>query len=135
MDERPDGSTPTIIGWVLIVVGLVSVFLFVNAETVTGVTLSIAVGQGSIGLGVLLLSLGYLVRAISFLPARETVPIVQTAPTSSLNQQVCTWCERSVREPLEPCSAVREERLRELAPSVRSEACREQLEKRGFAGA
>lgn len=44
----------------------------------------------------------------------------------------CSFCSQVVPKPGKPCAAVDEDKMRELAPSVRNLRCREELTKRGY---
>ncbi len=70
MGKRPDGSKPTLMGWVLILVGGVVAIVSTGAHT-DALANGGLFGLGAIALGVFLVSLGYLVKAIWFLPGRE----------------------------------------------------------------
>ena len=131
--ERPDGSTPTAIGWGLVTLGVVASFFVTFAETPTGWWFSLALANLGIGLGVLLLSLGYLVRAIWFLPGREggAIPSHKAPQSMSETSDICEWCGVSVQGPAKPCSAFRGDQLPVSAARVHSPVCRAELEKRG----
>lgn len=128
MDERPDGSTATFIGWVLIAIGVLAAFFVAGAETPAGFWFSIGLANLAIGLGVLLLSLGYLVRAIWFLPGRDFAG--QQPTDAPINQ--CAYCELVIREPALPCSAVPTAELVELADRIDDDRCRKILHDKGF---
>jgi len=128
--ERPDGSNVTAAGWALVVLGLLAAIFSGSAESLGGWVFALGVANLGIGLGVLLLSLGYLVRAIWFLPGRE---IPKEAHPGPLQQSsYCEWCNRDMT-PYRPCSTVRDEENRLRAPRLRDEACIAQFRARGLA--
>lgn len=133
MNERPDGSVATLIGWVLVAIGVLAAFFVSSADSPSGFWLSIAISNLGIGLGVLLLSLGYLVRAIWFLPGRElpTRQMAQSRADPALGSDVCAWCAKTVSSPARPCSALTAEELPVSADRVQSKVCRSELEARG----
>ena len=133
MEERPDGSVATILGWISLVVGVIAGFLATGADSVDGFWLSLAIANLGVGLGVLLLSLGYLVRAIWFLPGREAplkdsknIPAVEMATVN------CEWCGIDVRAPNTPCSGNSLDRLREVKSQITSAKCLAELRERGI---
>ncbi|MGY6550590.1 MAG: hypothetical protein ACXIT4_01705 [Erythrobacter sp.] len=126
MLERPDGSTATSFGWVLVVVGILAALVAGIAETTNVLIIAAAVANLGIGLGVLLLSLGYLVRAIWFLPGRE-ITIIDPA------LQKCDFCDIDVLLPALPCSAVPTEELASISSEqIDSDNCRIILRQKGL---
>lgn len=132
MQERPDGSVATFVGWTLIAIGVIAAFFISGAETLSGFWFSVGISNLGIGLGVLLVSLGYLVRAIWFLPGRE-VPQVQQAFTTAATgiDGTCEWCGVTINSPAKPCSSFRESQLPIAGDRVKSSVCKEQLDMRG----
>lgn len=124
--SRPDGSIASVIGWFLVIVGLIAGFVAANADSFEGMIIGLAICNLAIGLGVLLLSLGYLVRAISFLPGRAMPP---EALASAVTVD-CDWCGQSVRKPNEPCASVDVEKLRGIAPTIANPRCRQAFSER-----
>jgi hypothetical protein len=118
--NRPDGSNATAIGWALVVVGVLALFFFPSAETVAGMVFAVALGNLGIGLGVLLLSLGYLVRAIWFLPGRD-IPVERTS-ARAVSTTDCSYCGRDMT-PYRACSSVDDETNRSRAPRMNDETC------------
>lgn len=129
-DQRPDGATATAIGWLLVVVGIVAAFITANAETTNGWIFGIAIANLGLGLGVLLLSLGYLVRAIWFLPGRE-IQASDSIGAPAEPARTCEWCGRT---PMggKPCSNFPAEGLERLAGKVTDTVCKRQLQERGY---
>jgi hypothetical protein len=125
MNERPDGSIPTLMGWILVIVGIFSALFVVITETPTTFWLATTLAQLGVGLGVLLLSLGYLVRAIWFLPERE-----RSEDGAILRK--CDYCGFKAAEPSIPCSAVPTDHLMDNAHRIDSERCITALKLRGF---
>jgi hypothetical protein len=141
VSARPDGSVATAIGWVLVAVGLVAAFFGASAETVTGLVTAVVVANLGIGLGVLLLSLGYLVHAISFLPGREdaSAPVSakrttasSTGAASPASAAACEWCDVNVPAPALPCSALSGADIPVDGSRLKSATCKRQLGKRGL---
>lgn len=137
MNERPNGSQATLFGFALIVIGVLALLVGGGAETFEGMIWSAVIANLGIGLGIVLLSLGYLVRAIWFLPGRE---IEADAPTSTEIKQsgvFCDWCHLWVEAPDKPCSRSDEEAIRvDVAAASKGEglanACRLELIKKGI---
>jgi hypothetical protein len=127
--ERPDGSIATGIGWVLVVLGLGIGFFGMRAGTSEGLFTAFAFANLGIGLGVLLLSLGYLVRAIWFLPGRE-IP-GGAAPDSLAKPTFCQWCDRDMF-PYNACSSATEEINLGRAPRLSDEICISEFRARGL---
>ncbi|WP_152553586.1 hypothetical protein [Erythrobacter longus] len=138
MTERPDGSQATASGWVLVAIGVLAVFVAAGAETFEGMVWGALVANLGIGLGILLLSLGYLVKAIWFLPARD----IETADAKNENLgsegadgfHFCDWCHLGLYSPDVACSRQSEE---EILADVESKdslqaACQHELKKRGL---
>ena len=130
MQERPDGSVATPIGWFLIMIGIVGAFAAANAETTNGLLLGVALANLGLGLGVVLVSLGYLVKAIWFLPGRE-ISADQVEATTSAQLNKCEWCDRAPSTG-KPCSNFSENGLLELSRKVRNPICQSELGKRGY---
>jgi hypothetical protein len=131
--DRPDGSTATVIGWCLVIAGVLAAFFVGQVDSPTAFWLCLAIANLGVGLGVLLLSLGYLVRAIWFLPGRQTKsdrdrPLSEVTVT---DPDECEWCGIVVTAPAKPCSAFTTEQLPIAAGRIKSVTCRNQLEARG----
>jgi len=129
LGDRPDGSNATALGWVLVVVGVISAFVAPGTETFSAMVFAFGLANLGIGLGVLLLSLGYLVRAISFLPGRDEQTVQTDAPATATS---CDWCAQSVKAPGRPCSAVQHDDLVLAAPNVANPKCQTELLARGY---
>lgn len=123
--ERPDGSQSTVIGWILIVFGALSAVMAAIATDTNWLIIWIALANLGIGLGVLLLSLGYLVRAIWFLPGREI-------DSGGIELQKCDYCGIKVLAPAQPCSAIPTIELANVADRIDSDNCRRVLKQKGF---
>lgn len=132
--QRPNGEGATIWGGVSIVVGVIAAFIATGAETLQGFWIAIAIANLGIGLGVLLLSLGYLVRAVWFLPGREIEEEVD-AVTQAKSNQFCEWCDQLVGYPYSPCSALGEDSLRQNLNKITSAKCIAALKERGISDA
>ena len=131
--DRPDGSNSTAIGWLLIVVGVVAAFFIGSAKSVGGMIFAAALTNLGIGLGVLLLSLGYLVRAIWFLPGREVgAHVPNRSPASPLADTTCNWCERVLPAGKTTCTSLTSAQLAKVADKVKDPACLRQFEQRGI---
>ena len=132
--QRPDGSTATAIGWLLIAVGVIAALFTGAAESSGGWILGLAMANLGIGLGVLLLSLGYLVRAIWFLPGREGLsqPEPSRATTSPSSETTCEWCERILPAGKTTCTALSPTQLSKVADKVTDPTCLRQFEQRGI---
>jgi hypothetical protein len=128
--DRPNGSNATMAGWVLVVAGVLAAFFSRSAESVGAWVFALGIANLGIGLGVLLLSLGYLVRAIWFLPGRE-VP-KEAIPQTMRQPSYCEWCERDM-SPYRACSTVSDEENRQRAARLRDEACLSEFRARGLA--
>ena len=130
--ERPDGSVVTPIGWGLILLGVVGIFIAASAETLNGALLGFGLANLGLGLGVLLLSLGYLVKAIWFLPGRE-IPIEDHRPATSSQLEICGWCGRAPGSG-RPCSALPTASVENLARAgkFKDPVCQENLRQRGY---
>ena len=131
LEERPDGTIVTPIGWVLIVVGVIGAFIGGTSETITGLVIGLVLANLGFGLGVLLLALGYLVRAVWFLPGRE-IPKRQLQPTSDVQKGACSWCGRTPAAG-SPCSQIAPEKLHALSARISNPVCKDQLSRRGYA--
>lgn len=132
--QRPDGSVATGLGWALVVLGIVAAFMGAGAETMPGWIIGLAFANLAIALGVLLLSLGYLVRAIWFLPGRDSAaPAPTTVSPSTANR--CDWCERDLPGGAVACTALSPERLTRVAHKVTDPVCVEQYQLRDVKGA
>ena len=130
MENRPDGSTATLVGWLLVVIGVVAAFFTASAETSNGWLFGLAIVNLGLGLGVLLLSLGYLVKAIWFLPGREP-PSPQQEPAIGAALVKCDWCGRTPAAG-SPCSQIPHDKLVQIATKITSPVCQEQLAQHGF---
>ena len=126
-NERPDGSVATTVGWVLIAGGVVCAFLAASAETSEWWWFLLAAGNLGVGVGVLLVSLGYLVKAIWFLPGRETAESVEAAPAPA----PCDWCGQAIAAPNKPCAAFETERLKIFVPRITNPKCLVALREHG----
>ena len=129
--QRPTGEVPTGLGWMLIIIGVIAAALAAGSETLEGTILGYLIAQLGIGLGVLLVSLGYIVRAIWFLPGRS---VSVTAPANSAAAQTteCEWCGQHVPQPNKPCAQVDREKMARLAPGIKNRHCRQALAQQGF---
>jgi len=121
--ERPNGSQSTATGWLLI--GVLSAVMAAIAKEMNWLIIWLALANLGIGLGVLLLSLGYLVRAIWFLPAREI-------DSGGIELQKCDYCDFKVKAPAQPCSAFPTSELENFADRIDSDNCRRVLKQKGF---
>jgi hypothetical protein len=128
--ERPNGSNATAAGWTLLALGVIAALFSGSTETFGAWVFALGLANLGIGLGVLLLSLGYLVRAIWFLPGRE-IPR-EERPQAAVSLSVCTWCDRDMT-PYRACSTVSDEENRLRAPRLRDEACLAAFRTRGLA--
>ena len=130
--ERPDGSVVTPIGWLLISVGIIGVFIAATAETLNGTLLGFGLANLGIGLGVVLLSLGYLVRAIWFLPGRNVLS--EASPSRAeehATESACEWCGRTPASG-KACSKISAEALARLSPQITNPTCKEHLRLHGY---
>jgi len=134
--ERPDGSTATGIGWALIALGVVAAFVTGGGELSGGRIFAFALANLGVGLGVLLLSLGYLVRAIWFLPGREVAQqCVSGGPnTPPSAYSTCDWCERVLPAGKTTCTSLSPSQLAKVAGQVKDPTCLRQFEQRGIRG-
>jgi len=123
--ERPDGSRPTAIGWILIVAGVFAALFAAIAPDFNWLVIWIALANLGIGLGVILLSLGYLVKALWFLPGREI-------DSDGAELQECNYCGIKVIAPAQPCSAIATDELMNVADRIDSDNCRRVLKQKGF---
>ena len=133
-NERPDGATATGIGWSLIAIGVVAALITSSVETSSGWIIGLALSNLGIGLGVLLLSLGYLVRAIWFLPGRADVPEPDAtrSPDSPWTDTKCDWCERVLPAGKTTCTSLSPAQLEKVAGKVKDPTCLQQFEQRGI---
>ncbi|MGB7374237.1 hypothetical protein [Pontixanthobacter sp.] len=136
MSERPDGSQATTFGWVLIIVGLLAAFVAGTAETFDAMVWAAVSANLAIGLGVILVSLGYLVRAIWFLPGREIKDVPEPVEKEA-DGTFCDWCHLWVPGPARPCSSSDDKVIRADVDALSGgqgleEACRYELTKRGY---
>ncbi|WP_164117150.1 hypothetical protein [Sphingorhabdus sp. Alg239-R122] len=129
--ERPDGGTVIGAGSFLLCVGIIAMFVVVNAETVNTFTISLAIAQIGIGLGVLLIALGYVVRAIWFLPGREIEKQVIASSNAAVSE-TCEFCDQKVFAPNKPCPKIPSERLTKIASQIDNEQCRTYCIKNGY---
>ena len=125
--ERPDGSVVTPIGWGLIVIGVIGAFIGASADTFNGALFGFGLANLGIALGVLLLSLGYLVRAIWFLPAREIAKPKAEADIPAALTPTCDWCGRNLPRGSRTCTSYDREALERVANKVQDPVCLEQL--------
>jgi len=123
--ERPDGSQSTAIGWAFVIFGILSAVVAAIAKDMNWLIIWIVLASLGIGLGVLLLSLGYLVRAIWFLPGKEM-------DNGGLELQKCDFCDFKVTAPAQPCSAIPTSELVDVADRIDSDNCRRVLKIKGF---
>jgi hypothetical protein len=123
--DRPDGSQSTAIGWVFVIFGILSAVMAAIAKDMNWLIIWIALANLGVGLGVLLLSLGYLVRAIWFLPGREM-------DKGGHELQKCDYCDFKVVGPAQPCSAMPTAELKDAASRIDSDNCRRILAQKGF---
>ena len=127
-NQRPNGEGPTAVGWTLIILGVLLAFFAGTADEISVLlVLGLLLAQLCIGLGVLLVSLGYIVRAIWFLPGRDHVSQLTLGPdqvTGSVPPARCAWCSEEVIAPNRPCSEVEPEKLAAWAPNARKHSCR-----------
>ena len=130
--DRPDGSVATPIGWTLIVVGCVGVFVAALADSINELILGVGLANLGFGLGVLLLSLGYLVRAIWFLPGRDIPSPELEIPAIESGQTFCDWCER-IPAAGKPCSDFDPDALARISTKVSNPICKHELGHRGYA--
>ena len=128
--QRPSGEVPTIIGWLLIAVGVAAAFMSAGARTLDGALLGYLIAQLGIGVGVLLVALGYIVRALWFLPGREVPTIAE--PNQASAGIACDWCGQVVAGGNLPCSQAAREKLAAAAPRIKNSRCREALAQQGF---
>ena len=70
--ERPDGSLPMLFGWIALGASVLFEILAVSADEVAGAWAATLAAGGFFSLFLVLWGVGYIVRAISFLPGRET---------------------------------------------------------------
>jgi hypothetical protein len=125
--QRPDGSTSIVVGWILVAIGIIAA-LFSGTDDPRIFTLALAVAQIGVALGILLISLGYIVKAIWFLPGRD---IPMPLETSVPNPNECQWCGAVVSKPGLPCSAISPDRFG-TGFKIGSKVCREKLKERGI---
>jgi len=132
--ERPDGSLVTPIGWTLIALGILGVIIGASAESMGGMLAGWVLANLGLGLGVLLLSLGYLVRAIWFLPGRDIAAAEASDPSALMSAvTACDWCGRQLGAGFRTCTSFDHESLAKVSMKVRDRVCREQLRERGYA--
>jgi hypothetical protein len=117
----------------LVIAGVLVAFFLGQVESPTAFWLCLAIANLGVGLGVLLLSLGYLVRAIWFLPGRQTMSDSDRAlsKVAEADAGECEWCGVTVHAPAKACSSFSEEQLPIAANRITSPTCRNQLEARG----
>jgi hypothetical protein len=127
LENRPNGSNSIAVGWILVVIGIIAA-LFSGTDDLRTFTLALAVGQVGLGLGILLISLGYIVKAVWFLPGRD-IPI--SKETSAPIPNECQWCGAIVSKPGLPCSAISPDSFG-TGFKIGSKVCREKLKERGI---
>ncbi len=82
---------------------------------------------------------GVVMSAIAELLARlESAGVVNPVAVAQLSSgtptaHTCEWCQQDVYMPHKPCSAVNEETLARVAPTMENRACQVEMAKRGFA--
>ena len=138
--DRPDGASAKTVGWTLIAIGICACFVSANADQIRTFWLAIAIANIGIATGMILISLGYVVHAISFLPSKADLnsAILREEPDgelrgeSELEVNRCEWCELNVARPFLPCSDVGTEELQRRSATVSSIVCQTQLKERGF---
>ncbi|APE27256.1 hypothetical protein [Aurantiacibacter gangjinensis] len=131
MTERPDGSTPTTIGWMLIIIGVMSALMANSADSNEGFYLALFFANLGIGLGVLLCSLGYLARAIWFLPGR-TLEAEQAYAEPQKEEATCAYCKKVIAGPAQPCSAVDPQALQATVERIDDDECLRALHAEGL---
>ncbi|MEE4537444.1 MAG: hypothetical protein V2J51_03000 [Erythrobacter sp.] len=141
MGDRPDGSQATTFGWLLIIVGLIAAYMGAEADTIEGTIWGAITANLGLGLGMILVSLGYLVRAIWFLPGRgDQETELEKAPYIAPEQASfhhCDWCHLKVQHPAIACSQKDDEQIYSDLLSldeeaVLEEACELELKRRGY---
>ena len=125
--ERPNGSTTIGFGWFLVAIGVIAA-LFCGSGDPQIFLIAFAIAQGSLGLGILLISLGYVVRAIWFLPGRE---IEKPQIFASIAASQCEWCGLEIKEPGRACSQVPHEQFG-AGFKVGNDVCKQKLKFRGI---
>ena len=132
--ERPSGEAVMMVGWVLIVIGVFAAFVMGGTSNPQTFMLALAVAQIGLSLGILLVPLGYLVRAVYFLPGREVTKaeLSGIAVHQESERTGCEWCGQSVLAPNKPCSEIGHERLIEIAGDVTNSKCQVQLVEHGY---
>ena len=131
--QRPDGSDATAIGWILIAVGVIAAIFTGTADSGGSWIFGLALANLGVGLGVLLLSLGYLVRAIWFLPGREIVQQLVSDRANSLpSYKKCDWCERVLPAGKTTCTSLTPSKLAKVAGQVKDPTCLREFDQRGI---
>lgn len=130
--ERPDGSVVTPIGWTLILIGIVGAFIAATAESIHAMLTGFVLANLGFGLGGLLLSLAYLVRAIWFLPGREIAANQSEAAIERPSAVSCEWCDRQLPARFRTCTSFGHDSLKEISERVVDSVCQEQLSRRGY---
>ena len=138
--NRPDGTTAKAVGWTLIAIGACACLVAVNADQLRTFWLAIAIANIGIAIGTLLISLGYVVHAISFLPSKGDLNSsvfrqdadVELRDASASEVKKCEWCGLNVASPFLPCSDVGAEELQRRCATVSSVACQTQFKQRGL---
>lgn len=133
-EERPNGKTVHFIGIILITFGIFFAFIGVSAAEPWNAIYLFVLSGAAVNIGVLLLSLGYLVRAIYFLPGREIQAEYEEDALSSPEEAglECEWCGQVAYSPNKPCSMLAEERLLEIASDIENRKCQLMLVDRGY---
>jgi uncharacterized membrane protein YcjF (UPF0283 family) len=124
----------------LIVIGIIAAFLSATAETPEALLLGTTIASSALGVGIILILVGYIVRALFFLPGREVLEAEITGTISGVTSPVgtetlkiaCEWCDQWVALPNVPCSDVELQRLREIAGDITNSKCRVQLMEHGI---
>ena len=127
-------------GWVLIVIGIIAAFLSATAETPEAWLLGTTIASSALGVGIILILVGYIVRALFFLPGRDVSEAEMTGTISGSVSPIqveplkiaCEWCDQWVALPNVPCSDVELQRLREIAGDITNSKCRVQLMEHGI---
>lgn len=123
--KRPDGKTAMAFGWGCLGVGVITAGFTGLVETADAFWLCVVISNLGFGIGVLLLSLGYLVQAIWFLPSREI-------DEAGVELHKCDYCDQKIASPAQPCSALPTADLTNVAERIDSDNCRKILGEKDF---